>query len=426
MLQSSLGFHTMTLTLSLLYDEVWQLIADFLTYREKTGDIEMYRFKNGKPIIYYPSSFLPPKVTIEFKDRERYGDGDRGINWCIRKSEWSNDYFDYIIEATINPKILAGIKDYLTAATYNDIDLAAANFNKISQEISPLLHSFSNYRISRIDYCVNISLDEFIPECTPMRFMNLIKRSNIPPHYEEWMKYDDTAHRMKSRPESFYLKSKSVNINCYSKYLQLLNKSEERVKKKRSPIDQETIDASRNIYRFEVQCKYHKIFSMSQKAKEAGDRSINKYKSLLDPIICTTIVSDYYKKVIGKGDWYTLSTAIQIIKSKGFNSQKEQHLINALKNVSRCRSLAKAKASCPIEKIGAFTRSLNQLETLNINPVTIPREWHIEYIPNFLRSYLDQLSKSNFDHSDQNMKANYYAAVQHENYNDYEIFRSPI
>ena len=165
---------------------------------------------------------------------------------------------------------------------------------------------------------------------------------------------------------------------------------------------------------------------MSQKAKEAGDRSINKYKSLLDPIICTTIVSDYYKKVIGKGDWYTLSTAIQIIKSKGFNSQKEQHLINALKDVSRCRSLAKAKASCPIEKIGTFTRTLKELENLNINPVTIPREWHIEYIPNFLRSYLDQLSESNFDHSDQNMKANYYAAVQHENYNDYEIFRSPI
>ena len=117
MLQSSLGFHTMTLTLSLLYDEANQLTTDFCTYKMKTGDIEMYRFKNGKPIIYYPSSFLPPKVTIEFKDRERYGDGDRGINWCIRKSEWSNDYFDYIIEATINPKILAGIKDYLTAAT---------------------------------------------------------------------------------------------------------------------------------------------------------------------------------------------------------------------------------------------------------------------------------------------------------------------
>ena len=426
MLQSSLGFHTITLTLSLLYDEANQLTTNFYRYKMRTGNIEMYRLKDGKPIIYYPSDHLPPEINIKFKDRYRYGDGDRGIRWCIRKSEWLNDYFDYIIEATINPKILAGITDYLTAATYNDINLATDNFNKISHEISPLLHSFSNYRITRIDYCVNISLDEVLPECDPMRIMNLIKRSDIPPHYEEWMKYDDTAHRMKSRPESFYLKSKSVNINCYSKYLQLLNKSQENVEKGYSPIDQETIDAARNIYRFEVQCKYHKIYSMSQKAKEAGDRSINKYKSLLDPIICTTIVSDYYKKVIGKGDWYTLSEAIQITKSQGFYCQKEDHLIQTLKYVSQCRSLAKAKESCPDKMLKAFIRTLKELENLNINPVTIPREWHIEYIPNFLRSYLDQLSESNFDHSDQNMKANYYAAVQHENYNDYEIFRSQI
>lgn len=229
---------------------------------------------------------------------------------------------------------------------------------------------------------------------------------------------------MKSRPESFYLKSNSVTINYYSKYLQLLNKSQENVKKGYPPINQEILDASRNIYRFEVQCKYHKIYSMSQKAKEAGNRSINKYKSLLDPILCVTIISNYYNKVIGKGDWYTLSTAIQIIKSKCFNSQKEQHLINALKDVSRCRSLVKAKESCPIEKIATFTRALNQLETLNINPVTIPREWHIEYIPNLLRSYLDQLYKAFVDLNPQNMGTNYDVAEQYRNY--YEKFCAPI
>ena len=125
---------------------------------------------------------------------------------------------------------------------------------------------------------------------------------------------------------------------------------------------------------------------MSQKAKEAGDRGINKYKSLLDPIICTTVVSDYYKKVIGKGDWYTLSEAIRIIKSQDFNCQKEDHLIQALKYVSQCRSLAKAKESYPDEMLSAFIRTLKELENLNINPVTIPREWHIDYIPNLLRS----------------------------------------
>lgn len=420
MLRSSLGFHTITLSLSIPSDAASQLITDFCTYREKTGNIEIYKI-NGKnqPIIYYQSNYLMPlKVNIKFKDR------DRGIRWCIRASEGFHGFSGYMIEATINPKILAGIIDYLAAATYTIMGCASANFNNISQEISPLLYSFSDYHITRIDYCVNISLDEIIPECDPMQIMNLIKRSDIPPHYEEWMKYDDTAHRMKSRPESFYLKSNSVNINYYSKYLQLLNVSKENVEKGYTPVDPEILDASRNIFRFEVQCKYHKIYSMSQEAERLGDYSVHKSKSLLEPIKCIKIISDYYARVIGKGDWYTLSEAIQIIKSKGYYCQKEDCLIQALKYVSQCRSLAKAKASCPIEKIGTFTRTLNQLEALNINPVTIPREWHIDHIPNLLRSYLDQLLKSSSDLSSQNMEMNYYTAVQYRNY--YEKFGSPI
>lgn len=424
MLRSSLGFHTITLSLSLLENEASQLITDFCTYRKKTGTIEIYRFKDGEPIIYYPSDHLPPKINIKFKDRERYGDGYRGISWCIRQSEGFHDFFIYIIEATINPKILAGIIDYLTAATYNDINLATVNFNRISQEISPLLHSFSDYRITRIDYCVNISLDEFIPEREPTQIINFIKRSDIPPHYKEWMKYDKISHRMKSKPESFYLKSKSVNINYYSKYLRLLNQSEKNVKNKKPPIDQEILDASRNIYRFEVQCKYHKVYSMSQEAERLGDCSVHKSKSLFNPITCIKIISDYYKKVIGKGDWYTLSEAMRIIKSKGFNCQREDRLINALKDVSQCRSLANAKASYKGKELAAFKQTLKELEALNINPVTIPREWHIDHIPNLLRSCLDQLLKTSWDLSDQNTIANYYTAVQYANY--YEKFGSPI
>lgn len=301
---------------------------------------------------------------------------------------------------------------------------AVGSFNNISKEISPLLYSFYDYQITRIDYCANISLDEFVPECDPMQIMNLIKRSDIPHHYEEWMEYDYTAHRTKSRPESFYLKSKSVTINYYSKYLQLLNISKNNEEKGYLPIDQEILDASRNILRFEVQCKYHKIYSLSQEAEKAGDHSLNKCKSLLAPIRCILIISSYYEKVIGKGDWYTLSKAVQIIKAKNFNCQKEDHLIQTLKYVSQCRSLAKAKASCPIEKIGAFIRTQKELETLNINPVTIPREWHIEYIPNLLRSYLDQLLKAAWDQSVQNMETNFFTANDYMNY--YKRFGAPI
>lgn len=83
MLQSSLGFHTMTLYMSLSMHNAQQLIMDFNTYRKNTGLIEMYRINERNKIVkYYPKEYLMPLETnIYFKDR------DRGIKWCIRSPE---------------------------------------------------------------------------------------------------------------------------------------------------------------------------------------------------------------------------------------------------------------------------------------------------------------------------------------------------
>ena len=403
MLQSSLGFHTMTLYMSLSMHNAQQLIMDFNTYRKNTGLIEMYRINERNKIVkYYPKEYLMPLETnIYFKDR------DRGIKWCIRSPECPSNSSIYIIEVTINPKILAGIADYLTAANYYDMNITIINFNDNSKKISSLLGTFNDYRIKRVDYCINIRLGDFIPTYNPELIINLIKRSDIPPHYKEWMEYDNIAHRMKSRPESFYLCSKSVNINCYSKYLQLLNRSQENVKKGFTPIPPEIINASRSIIRFEVQCKYHKTYSLNQKAEESGNNCVNKYKDILTPLRCVEIVSSYYEKVIGKGDWYSLPEAVRIIQSKNFNSQREQRYIDALKYVNQCRSLAKAKASYQGNELIAFKQTLKELADLNINPVTIPREWNIKHIPNFLKAYFNELMEdySNFNILNENLCA---------------------
>ena len=403
MLKSSLGFHTMTLCIFLPYSEADKLLIDFSTYRKNTGLIQMYiRNEKNEPIIYYHKSpMMPLKVEIYTKDK------CWGIEWCIRASENPRGSSDYIIEATINPKFLASISDYLTAATYSDMNIAITNFNFESKEISPLLGTFNDYEIKRVDYCINISLDEFVPGCDPEQIIDLIKRSDIPPHYEEWMEYDKTSHRMKSKPESFYLCCKSVNINCYSKYLQLQNRSEENVENGYDPISQKTIDASHDIIRFEVQCKYFKTYALNKKAENSGNECSNKYKSLLAPLTCIEIISSYYEKVIGKGDWYTLSEAVQIIQSKNFNIQREQRYIDTLKYVSQCRSIAKAKASYQENELLAFKQTLKELADLNINPVTIPREWNIKYIPNFLKAYFNKLMEdfSNFNILNENLCA---------------------
>ncbi|NBH28752.1 hypothetical protein D3Z60_24230 [Lachnospiraceae bacterium] len=399
MLQSSLGFHTMTLDMSLTGTDVYKLLLDFIAY-SKTTALKMYRLKEGQYITYSSPNYLPTDVKIYFDGKYK------GIHWHI----YSDDRYSgmvYIIETTINPKFLAGITDYLAAATYGDMNIAIINFNNESKKISSLLGTFNDYRIKRVDYCINICLSDFIPICDPELIMNLIKRSDIPPHYKEWTEYDDTSHRKKSRPESFYLCSNSANINYYSKYLQLQNRSQENEEKGFDPIPQETIDASHDIIRFEVQCKYFKTYALNKKAENSGNECSNKYKSLLAPLTCIEIISSYYEKVIGKGDWYTLSEAVQIIQSKNFNIQREQRYIDTLKYVSQCRSIAKAKASYQENELLAFKQTLKELADLNINPVTIPREWNTKYIPNFLKAYFNKLMEdfSNFNILNENLCA---------------------
>ena len=146
-----------------------------------------------------------------------------------------------------------------------------------------------------------------------------------------------------------------------------------------------------------------------------------KYKSLLAPLTCIEIISSYYEKVIGKGDWYTLSEAVQIIQSKNFNSQREQRYIDTLKYVSQCRSLAKAKASYQGNELLAFKQTLKELADLNINPVTIPREWNIKPTPNFLRAYFTEVMKEFSEFS--NLDVNLCTA---QGYPDYcKIFKCP-
>lgn len=205
---SSLGFHTITLSMSLLDGETWQLAKDFGKFNQKERCIQMYPNRNKNlEIKFYPM--------------------DMGIKWEICRNVWEERFkmFFNIIKVTINPKILTDTHDYITAATYQNMEAAIVNFNNITARISPLLKTFDCYSLLRIDYCINFDLGELAPGCSPNLVMNLIRRSNIPTHYKEWTEYDSSAHRRKSRPSSFYLINPSLNINCYSKYMQLQERS---------------------------------------------------------------------------------------------------------------------------------------------------------------------------------------------------------
>lgn len=399
MLRSSLGFHTISLFLRLSRKEVERLIKHFHKYRTHTDVIRMLmpevlpggerKWSEYSPKYSGTSLLLPLRLEIFYS----YKSEDRGIKWTIRSDRQSENYKEYVLKVTINPKILSGIQDYLTAATYDDMAVAIDNFNLISKSISPVLETFEQYTLQRIDYCINCALNELTPGCTYEQMMALIKRSDIPSCYKELEEYDPISHRMKSKPGSFYLMNGSVHVNYYSKYMKFQEQNQENLEKGRPPIPPKTMDAARDIIRLEVQCMYRKTYALSRKISGVKDNSINHYKELLNPVTCIDVIDTYYKKIIGRGDWYTLQEATRKIQFHHFNRQKEERLIKALKLVNDCRSVAKAKAAYQGSDLDAFKRTLNDLSSLRINPVTIPREWGIKHIPNLLYAYADKVSE---------------------------------
>lgn len=88
-----------------------------------------------------------------------------------------------------------------------------------------------------------------------------------------------------------------------------------------------------------------------------------------------------------------MQEAVRIIERENYNIQKEKRLIHALELVNRCRSLDKAKMAYQGQELSAFKRTLKDLSSLNINPVTIPREWGIKHIPNLLYAYFDKVQE---------------------------------
>lgn len=379
MLRSSMGFHTMTLAKALTSDSYRQIMKDFKKYSSDTGLIHIFR-KSEKFSDIDNLSY----IAIQFFDR------DMGIKWLIKPGRGTANYHNpYIIYATVNPKILAGIPDYITASTYNDLSLAIKNFNFISSTISSWLGDFYSYDITRLDYCVNFDISELVKDCSPEQIMKLIKKSNIPSTYIEWTTYDPVSHRTKTMPGSFYIYNHSITINCYSKYLKLLEQSKENAKKGYPEIPQSTLNAARNIIRFEVQCKYHKMFDIRKKFE---NRQVDK-DTFFSDTFCSEIIQQYFNKTIGKGNWYTLHEARNIILSMGFNKQKTKRLTDALELVNRCRSIPKAKDSVYGKECLKFEKSLLDLSNLGINPVTIPANWNIETIPNPLCIYYDKAER---------------------------------
>lgn len=427
MKNSSIGYHTTSMFMKLTTKEIAELYKDFENFAKETKElgIRPIRTNGASPNA---DEFIK-KLYSDFPkyDRMDYKSKNKGIRWDMRRRKNSPAFIKAklvgedkpcSIKAKINPKVLTGETDSLSAATENCIKNVENIFNTEAERISPLLGKLEKYKYTRIDFCFNADTQELNIGCTPEQMMNLLKRANIPIGFTEWTVYDKTSHRMKSEEYSFYLMNNSVVINCYWKYKQLEHKHPN------IPL----LKDARYLIRFEVQCKYPKVYVMSRNIKnKSGCSNSDMINEMVSDDICHSVIQKYFHKIVRGGDYYTLNGAKRIVESHHFRWDKESRLIRTLELVSDYRSIFKAKATLAGDKLDEFKRSLTDLDAISVNPVTIPRDWGIAYIPNLLDAYYNKLENgdaSSLTFQNKRIISNYQATKRAMTCSDDEMYEA--
>lgn len=108
---------------------------------------------------------------------------------------------------------------------------------------------------------------------------------------------------------------------------------------------------------------------------------------MLSDDFCKDIIRKYFNRVIRRGDYFTLNEAIKQVQYCRFSEKKEARLIRELRRINQYRGINKVRTTLQGDELELFRRTLRDLDDININPVTIPREWNIQRIPNLLNAY---------------------------------------
>ena len=314
--------------------------------------------------------------------------------------ETNNAFIMYGIKTIITPQVLIA-KNYITASSEKDFEAVERLYNEEVAKISSVLSAFGLCSMNRSDVCINFDIGEMSLPCTAAQLFTLIKRSNIPSNYTERAVYDTKAHRKKADKKNLYLESKSVCINCYPKHEQLKNNYP----------NCEDLERSINVVRFEVQCKYRKLYAITKNTRHKSryyidyedlstdelwetvecnrNNPANPVDLVLSNAFAAKIIKNYFGKIIRKGDYFTLEGARWMVEAHNFRQDKSERLLWTLELIAECRGIEKAKEKLSAEDLFDFKRSLKDLDAICVSPVTIPRKWGIVHIQNPLQRYYD-------------------------------------
>lgn len=304
----------------------------------------------------------------------------------IQMIKSTGEYRYYGVNIILNPAVLIRKENKIGTMSFEDVDNVELAFDELIDHIfyeSIGLPGFEKWKCRRIDFTVDIKTD-YVRE-----YIMLFKKGD---------KAGSTFDSSYERQGSYYKKSNSVGINFYDKADQLSKKIERGI----PGTTEDDLRQVQNILRIEIQCELSKINGIKNKYDLDG-RNI---KYFMQPEIARQVILYYYDRIIGSGDYYKAYDAARIIMKNEIISKKVKHnSLNTIQLIAQARSIWKGREQFiegvkikntkpPITLKGGkatFNTRLKIIRELGINPVVIPRDWNIDYLPSIQEEIEKQL-----------------------------------
>lgn len=328
---------------------------------------EEYKKISAHPEVKMERNSFGGKSSPHIRALAQYGITDISIKrYTIR----STGKVIYMCAVIINLKrIINGghhtVKTYMDPKEY---DILKREFAGYIGLILPNHMNLDEWIPYRIDY----NIDLLLTEDEVPRYITLLQRGD---KGGSWKVHETLIEREKRRKNkrgidsinhprgSVLFDTGQYSINIYDKHFERIHDQT-----RRGVSNPEELEECKGILRLEVQAKSGYLRYLR---KKYGLKALNLH-DMANYDLAEYSVMRVLDIIAGRSDYYSFNKAEEIIRANVIRHRRDE-IISFLKSVSSHRSLWKAKRDYK-NKI-KLRYILDKLKSLNINPVTIPRDY---------------------------------------------------
>lgn len=317
---------------------------------------------------------------------------DNNFNWSK-----TSIYFDKADYENINHKskktksygrncwILQVVVDFIKLL--NKADICESDYEAIEDEMDRYMYFIFNHTkykmvLTRLDYRLDVKMDKQDREVLLM----LLAKSHQKHGFKEIKKTQDIigkekykklreANNMKKIQTSIYFQSKSTAIKIYDKEKERFNKG----------IEPESYE--KDILRMEVM-----LYNKHLNYKKRVNNFPKELKTYLKKEFFTEYIKKNLEKFVHKGDFYKITISKKIIDESNLTSYYKKFLKEFLIDVSNSNltNILEIKDNKGNKKYNStkIRNALKMLQQLNINPISIPKNWKCN---NFIKNPLNYI-----------------------------------